>query len=150
VASRAESPQRVLDRLRRLCLGLPDATQTITWGHPNFRVGRKIFAAFHEDGDGAPCLWVKLGPGAQDVTRDDPRFSPSRHGAHRWGGLRADLPLDWGLVRGLVLESYRATAAKALVRRLDGLEAEPRSHRAPARPARRRALARPKRRPTAR
>lgn len=116
---RPESPQRVLTRLRRLCLALPETCETPTWGHPNFRAGKKIFAAFHADADGSPCIWLKLGPFARDVTRGDPRFSPSRHGATQWGGLRADRPLDWSLVRLLVLESYRQTAAKALVRKLE-------------------------------
>jgi predicted DNA-binding protein (MmcQ/YjbR family) len=138
----------VLDRLRRLCLALPDSCETPTWGHPNFRAGKKIFAAFHADSAGSPCIWLKLGPFASDITRGDPRFSPSRHGAHRWGGLRADLPLDWELVRELVRGSYRLTAAKALVRELDGPEGKPRSRRARTTRAGRKTAARGRRRST--
>jgi predicted DNA-binding protein (MmcQ/YjbR family) len=145
MAPRRESPQRVLDRLRRLCLALPDTCETPTWGHPNFRAGKKIFAAFHADSAGSPCIWLKLGPFASDITRGDPRFSPSRHGAHRWGGLRADLPLDWRLVRELVLGSYRLTAARALVRELDGTDAKPPSRRAPKPRALRRSSSAPQR-----
>jgi predicted DNA-binding protein (MmcQ/YjbR family) len=146
MAPRKESPQRVLDRLRRLCLALPGTCETPTWGHPNFRAGKKIFAAFHADSAGSPCIWLKLGPLASDVTRGDPRFSPSRHGAHRWGGLRADLPLDWSRVRELVLGSYRLTAARALVRELDGIDAKPRSRRAQGTGAERKPATRPGRR----
>jgi hypothetical protein len=91
---------------------------------------------------------VKLGPLASNITRGDPRFSPSRHGAHLWGGLRADLPLDWALVRELVLGSYRLTGAKALVRELDGAEAKPPSRRTRAARAERKTAARAGRRST--
>ena len=116
---RRESPQRVLDRLRRVCLALPDACETLTWGHPNFLAGKRIFAAFHTDSEGTLCIWVKLGPGASEMARDDERFSPSRHGAGHWVGLRTDRPLDWGAVKGLLLTSYRATALKSSVRKLE-------------------------------
>lgn len=138
----------MLDRLRRLCLALPDSCETPTWGHPNFRAGKRIFAAFHADSAGSPCIWVKLGPLASNITRGDPRFSPSRHGAHLWGGLRADLPLDWALVRELVLGSYRLTGAKTLVRELDGAEAKPPSRRTRAARAERKTAARAGRRST--
>lgn len=116
---RVSSPGRVLARLRRICLSLPETHETPTWGHPNFRVGKKIFAAFHQDPEGSPCIWVKLGPVGRDVVRGDPRFSPSRHGGGHWAGLRADLPLDWDVVRGLVVESYRAIAPRRCVRALE-------------------------------
>ncbi len=115
---RAESPQRVLTRLRRICLALPDACETLTWDHPNFRAGKKIFAAFHADSEETLCIWVKLGPGASEMARDDERFSQSRHGAGYWVGLRADRPLDWDVVKGLLLASFRATALKSSIRKL--------------------------------
>ena len=41
-----------LARLRKLCLELPGTRETLTWGHPNFRVGDKIFASYGDDEDG--------------------------------------------------------------------------------------------------
>ena len=109
-----ETPKQVLARLRRLCLALPETRETPTWGHPNFRVGDKIFAAFHEDGAGSPCIWLQSDPAEVFARGWDLRFSPGRHGGGRWLGLRADLPLDWALVRDLVHESWRSTAPKRL------------------------------------
>lgn len=111
---RRETPKQVLARLRRLSLALPETRETPTWGHPNFRVRDKIFAAFHEDAAGSPCIWVKADPAEVFARGDDPRFSRSRHGAGRWVGVRADLPLDWKLVGELVHESWRRTAPKRL------------------------------------
>jgi hypothetical protein len=114
MARRRETRNQVLARLRRLSLALPETHETPTWGHPNFRVRNKIFAAFHEDSAGFPCIWVKADPAEVFSRGEDPRFSRSRHGGGGWLGVRADLPLDWKLVRELVCESWRRTAPKRL------------------------------------
>lgn len=104
----------MLQKLRKLCASLPETHETVTWGHPNFRVGKKIFAAFHEDGEGAPCIWTKVDPETRFALDGDERFSRARHGGDRWVGIRADLPLDWALVRELVTASYVQTAPRRL------------------------------------
>ena len=43
--------QDILNRLRRICLELPDTHETLTWGEPHFRVRDKIFAGFGEEKD---------------------------------------------------------------------------------------------------
>ena len=44
------------DTVRRLALSLPDAVEQETWGHPTFRVRKKIFVMFPE-GEGE--AWIK-------------------------------------------------------------------------------------------
>ena len=36
--------ETVLNRMREICLALPDTKETMTWGKPHFRVIEKIFA----------------------------------------------------------------------------------------------------------
>jgi hypothetical protein len=36
------------DEARRIALGLPDAEEVETWGHPTFRVGGHIFVGLNE------------------------------------------------------------------------------------------------------
>jgi predicted DNA-binding protein (MmcQ/YjbR family) len=55
-----------LDRLRAICLALPETTEKETWGHPNFRVCDKIFAMY-KIGDGRASFWCKAPPGSQMV-----------------------------------------------------------------------------------
>src|SRR4051812_22044215 len=49
-------------QFRKLALGLPEATETAHMGHPDFRVGGKIFATLGPDEDWA---MVKLTPEEQ-------------------------------------------------------------------------------------
>lgn len=45
----------VLEKLRRICLALPNTKETMTWGSPHFRVGEKIFTGYGtEDDDARP------------------------------------------------------------------------------------------------
>jgi predicted DNA-binding protein (MmcQ/YjbR family) len=106
-----------LERLRALCLVLPEATEKLTWEEaPTFRVRDKIFAMF-PTGDGRASLWCKAPAGAQEVLAgSDPErfFVPPYVGHHGWIGMRLDGAVDWDEVRGLVEDSYRMTAPKRL------------------------------------
>lgn len=116
---RAESPKRTLEKLRKLCLALPETSEVVTWGHPTFRVRKKIFCAFHEDSDGSLCIWVKVEPAELALLQDDERISRSRHARGLWAGLRTDRPVDWSMVRDLVLDSYALVAPKRLARQVE-------------------------------
>ena len=49
---------RTLQKLRRICLALPEAVETETWGKPHFRVNDKIFCGCgEEDGRGSRQLF---------------------------------------------------------------------------------------------
>jgi len=106
---------KVLARLRKLCLALPAVTETGTFGHPNFRVGKKIFAAF-EPVQGRPAVAFRLGPEQATLTLvSDARFFPTPYGRGYWVSLWADVKLDWKEIDDLVKRSYRATAPKRLL-----------------------------------
>ena len=120
MAARAQSQARILAKLREVLLALPETSETASWGHPNFRAGKKIFAAFHEDPSGVPCIWLRVEPGDARILLEDPRFLPSRHGGDRWVALRADGPIDWALVRDLARDSHRVVAPKTRTRKSAG------------------------------
>jgi predicted DNA-binding protein (MmcQ/YjbR family) len=108
-----------LPRLRTLCLSLPETSERPSWGHPNFRAGRKTFATF-EHVQGRPSVAFRLGRG--DVARLSRRkaFFVTPYGRGLWVSVWADIPLDWRLVRDLVLRSYRLVALKRMVAALEG------------------------------
>ena len=59
-----------VERIRRLALALPEATEELTWGDVNFRVRTKIFCFPGETG-----LTVKADPDELQALLGDPRFA---------------------------------------------------------------------------
>ncbi len=111
--------ERALKELRALCLALPEATEVEAWGHPTFRAGKKLFAAFGEDA-GTLALGLKVGFDRQDELLEDDRFFPTPYAARQgWVSLRIDGDTDWDEVRGLVREAYRQVALKRMLKALD-------------------------------
>ena len=101
------SQDAILKRLRKICLRFPAATEGITFGHPTFRVEKKMFALLEEyKGELGICL--KVGTLLQGVFLDDPRFFRTLYiGKHGWVTLRVHAaPLDWNEIRQLVKGSY--------------------------------------------
>jgi predicted DNA-binding protein (MmcQ/YjbR family) len=111
-----------LNRLRAICLALPEATEGAGVGNPSWRVRDKIFAMRHDLHAGRWSMWCKAAPGIQEmlVTSDpDQFFVPPYVGHHGWVGVWLDGRIDWEMVTDLVKQSYRRTAPKRLVAPLD-------------------------------
>ena len=105
-----------VDRLRTICLALPEAAEQETWGGPTFRVRGKIFAMPRQD-DGRISVWCKAPPGSQLILIGaDPErfFAPPYVGPKGWIGVRLDDEPDWSEVDGLVRRSYRLIAPRRL------------------------------------
>ena len=103
-----------LTEMRRICLALPETTETMTWGQPHFRVRGKIFAGFGDHG-GTFTLGFKLEREHADAAVQDPRFTRAPYvGAHGWISMDVKGVRDWAEVRALVRESYRLIAPKKL------------------------------------
>jgi hypothetical protein len=108
----AEMP---LDRLRAICLALPETTEVEAWSHPTFRVRDKIFAVLGGmDGLG---LTMKAPPGVQAILvgADPERFYVPSHVGHKgWIGIHLAVEPDWEEIASLIRRSYRMTAPKRL------------------------------------
>lgn len=107
-----------IDRLRDLCLALPEATEQETWGDPTFRVRGKIFA-MPKRGDGRLSLWIKAPEGSQSILigADPGRFFiPPYVGPKGWVGVRLDDDPDWEEVSALLRRGYRLIAPKRLAK----------------------------------
>ena len=112
-----------LDRLRALCLALPEATEKISHGEPTWFV-RKVFVTFagrhHDD---RVAFWCAAPPGVQEaLVASDPQrfFRPPYVGVRGWLGVYLDVPeVDWEEVAEIVADAYRLVASKRLVARLD-------------------------------
>jgi predicted DNA-binding protein (MmcQ/YjbR family) len=108
-----------LDRLRQICLALPESTEVEAWGEPTFRVAKKLFAMYasagNHHGAGRAAVWLKAAPGEQDllIRRDAARFFvPPYVGVRGWVGVRLDAGVDWAELAEMVADSYRLVAPK--------------------------------------
>jgi predicted DNA-binding protein (MmcQ/YjbR family) len=111
----------VIERLRGICLALPDAFEQETWDDPTFRVRAKIFAMVRRR-DGRVSMWCKARPGAQEIlVQADPErfFVPPYVGPKGWIGVRLDEAVAWDELAELVTESYRMIAPKRMAALLD-------------------------------
>ena len=114
-------------KVTEICLALPSAESAKTHGdHETYRVRGKVFAYFLDDhhGDGivAVCVKSELGENVDRVRIDPERFYlPAYIGPRGWFGIRLDRGrTPWREVAQLVERSYRLTAPKALLRKLEG------------------------------
>ncbi len=109
-------PERPSDRLRAVCLALPEAAEKETWGAPTYRVRDKIFA-MEKRGEGQVSLLCKAPWGSQMVlVGADPErfFVPAYVGHKGWVGMRLDDAPDWDEVTALIKRSYGLIAPKRL------------------------------------
>ena len=105
-------------RLRALCLALPETTERSSWGHPNFRAGRKTFAAFEIVG-GRPSIAFRLPPGRVDELVRGGNFFVTPYGRGLWASMWVDQRVNWTLVERLLRESYRVVALERMLALLD-------------------------------
>ena len=112
----------MLERIRRICLSLPEATEGGGVGNPSWRVRDKIFAMRHDAHAGRWGIWCKAPPGAQQVLIDgepDRFFRPPYVGVHGWIGISLEVDQDWDLVADLIEDAYRMSAPKKLIAQLE-------------------------------
>jgi hypothetical protein len=112
-----------IDRVRRICLALPQATEKLAWSEPTFRTGDggKVFVMFanNHHNDGRIAIWCNAAPGTQDLlVRADPDrfFVPPYMGPRGWIGVRLEDGIaDWAEIAEVIEEAYRVTAPKRLL-----------------------------------
>jgi predicted DNA-binding protein (MmcQ/YjbR family) len=117
----------ILKKLRAECAKLPDVTETITWGHPIFRVGGatgKMFCGFGDHKD-VWSIGINVGkPVQREMLREDPkRFFPTPYSAHLgWVSMRLDGRVPWAVLRRLLRTAHANTTGKMQPPRRRGAE----------------------------
>lgn len=113
----AEDP---VERLRELCLALPEVVERVSHGSPSwFVAGKKVLASLddHHHGVDHLAFWCAAPPGVQaELIETEPGrfFRPPYVGVRGWIGVRLDLDPDWDEVAGILVEAYRLVAPKRL------------------------------------
>ena len=115
----SKTGSRAVERVRRLCLALPETSERSAWGHPVFKAGTKTFAAI-EPVDGRLSIAFRLEPLDVDLLLTRPSFFVTPYGRGQWVSTWADAALDWPLITRLVERSYRVVALQRMLKTLDG------------------------------
>ena len=113
-----------LERVRQLCLALPETTERLSHGEPTWFVRDKnVFVMYadhhHDDRLG---FWCAAPAGAQQAlvaTEPERFFRPPYVGHRGWLGVWLDVPVDWAEIADLIADAYRMIAPKRLLAALD-------------------------------
>jgi hypothetical protein len=117
----AAQRERVLDRVRAICLGLPETSERLSHGAPTFFVRDKrafLMVLTNHHGDGRFAIWCAAPRGMQAmlVEADSDRFFVPPYVGHRgWLGVRLDRGLDWDELAGIAEDAWAEVAPPKLL-----------------------------------
>jgi len=94
-----------LRELRAVCGGLPGVTETLSYGNPAFKAGRKTFAVL-DIYRGGSCVWLLCGADRREALLSEPGFFPAPYDRTGVAVCRVAADIDWPNFTGLVRESY--------------------------------------------
>jgi hypothetical protein len=110
-----------LERLRAICLALPETTERLSHGAPSFFVReKKCFLMLHDGhhGDGRFAIWCAAPPGNQELlvaANADRFFRPPYVGHRGWLGVSLNAAMDWNELEGIVEDAFASVAPKSLL-----------------------------------
>jgi hypothetical protein len=84
-----------LQRVRRICVALPETTEKLSHGEPTFFVRKKVFAMFSNNhhNDGHIAVWLPAPPGIQALLIEgspEKFYKPPYVGVRGWIGVELD------------------------------------------------------------
>ena len=112
-----------LERVRHICLALPEAIEKLSHGEPTFFVGKKVFAMFanNHHNDGRVAVWLPVPPGMQPMMIEaspEKFFKPPYVGVRGWVGIEL-AQIDEEELTFHLHTAYRQIAPKKLRLRLE-------------------------------
>jgi hypothetical protein len=115
--------EKQIERVRRICLSLPETMEKLSHGEPTWFVRKKVFAMFsnnhHNDGHVAVTLPVPLGVQAGLIKASPEKFyKPPYVGVRGWVGIEIDQIDDEELALHL-REAWRLIAPEKLHAKLE-------------------------------
>ncbi|TYL53277.1 MmcQ/YjbR family DNA-binding protein [Agromyces mariniharenae] len=120
----------LVERVRRICLALPEAVEVEAWGRPTFRAAKPIFVHVAATSERPLSIVVKTDPEEHLALLQDGRFSGvPYYSRDHWVGADLDAPdTDWELLAELIETSYRQVANRRQLAALDALRPDHADH----------------------
>ena len=112
---------KVLAKLREICLAFPETSERLSHGAPTFFVRQKrsfLMVLTNHHGDGRFAIWCAAPDGMQKmlVEADPERFFVPPYMGHRgWLGVRLDRGIHWDELTGIAEDAYADVAPAKLV-----------------------------------
>jgi hypothetical protein len=109
-----------LERIRAVCLALPEVTERPSHGAPTFFIrGKRSFVTVmtNHHGDGRFAIWCAAPDGMQQLLVDgapDRYFVPPYVGHRGWLGVHLDRGTDWEEIAGVLEDAYLEIAPPRL------------------------------------
>jgi hypothetical protein len=113
--------EKVLAKLREICLAFPETSERLSHGAPTFFVREKrsfLMVLTNHHGDGRFAIWCAAPDGMQKmlVEADPERFFVPPYVGHRgWLGVRLDRDIHWDELTGIAEDAYADVAPAKLV-----------------------------------
>jgi hypothetical protein len=117
------SSEQQLQRVRRICMSLPETTEKLSHGEPTFFVHNKVFAMFanNHHNDGHLAVWLPVPLGVQELLIEgspETFFKPPYVGVRGWVGIELVNISDEALISYL-REAWTLLAPKRLRERVE-------------------------------
>src|SRR6185295_2659740 len=111
----------IVKQLRAECAKLDDVTETLTWGHPVFRVGGAKGGMFCGVGDHKDVWSIGFNVGKpvqiEMLRNDKKRFFPTPYAARLgWVSMRLNGRVSWTIIRKLLKIAHANTIEKKSAR----------------------------------
>jgi predicted DNA-binding protein (MmcQ/YjbR family) len=111
VKRRTKESRFLIEKIRKTCMALPEATEQVAWGEPTWRIGGKLFAQFddHHHGGAHVSVWLPAPDGAQAALIEaEPEhiWRPPYVGHKGWIAVKLDTDPPWSMVEALVAQAY--------------------------------------------
>lgn len=105
--------EEVHQKMKGICLSLPNTKETETWGKPHFRVGEKIFCGCGEN-QGAPRIGLKMEPDKSEIMMRVPGIekAPYSRKGDGWVSIDPREFDDWEEIENLIVGSFCLIAPK--------------------------------------
>ena len=113
--------RKVAERLRTICLALPETSERPSHGAPSFFVREKrcfVMLMDNHHGDGTFGIWCAAPEGHQELllAANPARFYRPPYVGHRgWLGVRFNDGVDWDELTGIVEDAFATVAPKSLL-----------------------------------
>ena len=107
-----------LERVRRICLALPETNERPSHGAPTFFIrDKRSFVTYMDDhhGDGRLVLWCASSSDVQQMlaTSRPEQFCVPPYVAHLgWVGVRLDRDLSWDEIASVIADAHRVVLEK--------------------------------------